>query len=306
MSRIKEFFSNMRTDTKSAVLSYTGSYVGDETNNATQAADNKWQIKREYILGTETITTYANDGSFDQVWDDRETIFPAVPFPNTISLNKDGVDEYIDFGDNYTFGPATAFSYSFWIKPQNVAAQRCLISKASQDANVYGYGFYHDNTGKIYIQVRAAGTLRAHTFSTVLSAAVWSNVVITYNGGSDMDGFKVYINGTLDASTPSTASLAAWVVTEPLKLGRRSTSFHFSGKMNNVSVWDKELTQTDVDDIYNGGTPGDLDNHGSKLSRLSWWKLNSDANFPTEVDQVGNIDGTLVNMEQSDYVVDAP
>jgi hypothetical protein len=306
MGRAKKEFPNKRIDVVSPSLTYIGNYGGDLTDPALQDADPMWEIERIFKLGTVESFSKANGGAFNNVWNDRASLFPAIPFPNTHSLNMDGVDEYVDLGDNYTFGPATSFSYSMWVKPQNVSAQRCLISKSTNDGNVYGYMFYHGNTGKIIIQCRASGTLRLQTFTTELVAAVWSNVVITYDGSSNMNGFKVYINGVLDATTPASATLNAWTVAEPLKFGRRSNSFHYSGKCNNYSCWDKALSQADVDEIYNGGTPADLDQHGSKTSLLSWWKLNADAAYPTESDQKGNIDGTLVNMELADYVEDAP
>ena len=307
MARAKKNFTNRRVDTVNPSLTYTGKYAGEETDSSLQDADSMWEVEREFKLGTVQSFAKANDGAFDVKWDDRATLFPLIPFPNTRSLNLDGVDEYVALGDNYEFGPATSFSYSMWVKPQNVSAQRCLLSKSSNDGNVHGYGFHHNNTGKIFVQVRAAGSLLSHTFNTALVPSVWTSVIITYDGSSNMNGFKVYVNGVLDASTPASAALNAWdTLSEPLKFGRRSNSFHFSGKMNNYSCWDKELSQTDVTDIYNGGTPADLDQHGSKLSRLSWWPMNDAANFPSELDQVGNIDGNLVNMELADYVEDAP
>jgi len=231
---------------------------------------------------------------------------PSNPFLNTKSLEFDGVDEYIDFGDNYDFGPATAFSVSMWIKPNNLAAQRALISKSTNDGNVFGWIIYHNASGNIFIQMRSSGNLRSFTFSDTLTAGVWQLLVFTYAGASNIDGAKVYIDAVLDGGTPGSGALGVWDHTEPLKIARRSNSFHYSGKMNQVAIWDKELSQSEVDDIYNSGTPDALSNHSSFGNVLSWWELNTDANFTTEQDQVASVDGTLTNMEAADYVSDAP
>lgn len=303
MSRPRSnFIPCTRTDKASGSVTY----IGRTFNGAALTSDPSWQIERISIEENEVIQRFADKGSFDNTWDNRVSLFPPVPSINNNSLNFDGNDEYIDFGDNYAFGPAQAFSWSFWIKPQNLSAQRALMSKSTNDASVFGYMIYHNSNGKIFVQMRASGTNRQHTFNTVLTAGVWQNIVITYDGSSNINGLKSYVNGAIDISTPASGTLNPWTVTEPLKLGRRSSSFHFSGNMNQVSVWDKELSQSDVTEIYNEGVPGNLDIHGSKLSRLSWWKLNIDTNFPTELDQAGNIDGTLVSMEAADYVPDVP
>lgn len=270
----------------------------------------KWQIWREIKIGAVNQVQWAKksgspNDDFVHVWNDRNTLFDAVPFSNANSLNFDGVDEYIDCGDNYTFGPATAFSWSFWMKPQNFAAQRCMISKTSQDANVHGYNFQHDNAGKLFAQIRATGSLRQHTYSTILTAETWCHVCFTYAGGSNISGLKAYINASVEPA-PAAGALNAWTVTDPLQIAKRGITFNFSGKMNQVSVWNKELSSAEVTELNNSGSPPDLQTTSMSANLLSWWYLNTNANFPTEVDQEDEVNGTLTNMESGDYVADVP
>ncbi len=291
-----ELNSERRVDEQSSVLTY----VGTAEENEVTADQPKWQIKRILTIGTETITTYLSKGEFDQVWDDRNTLFPDPALDNPASLLLDGVDEFITMGDNYTFGPATAFSWSFWMKAQNVAAQRCMIAKTSQDANVYGYSFQHTNAGKLFVQVRAPSSLTSKTFATTLTAGVWYHICFTYAGGSNLNGITAYIDAAAETA-PSSATLNAWTVTDPLSVGKRGTTFFFSGNLNNISVWNKELSQAEVTELHNSGTPGDLSVHSATGSLLSNWLLNNNASFPNEVDQKGSINGTLTNMELADY-----
>ena len=44
----------------------------------------------------------------------------------------------------------------------------------------------------------------------------------------------------------------------------------FRGKLDEVSIWSKALSDADVTDIYNGGTPGDL---SLSSSLKSWWRM---------------------------------
>lgn len=280
--------------------------IGDETSDLDSLKSKAvWKIVREITFGNETQRAFAEkDGvmnhGFVHVWDDREDLFPTPALDNPASLLFDGTDEFITLGDNYTFGPATAFSWSFWMKAQNFASQRCFVSKTSQDAAVQGYSFQHNSSGKLFAQMRASGTNRNATFSTTLNAGQWYHICFTYAGGSNINGLTAYIDGVAEP-TPGSGSLNAWTVTDPLHIAKRGTSFEFSGNLNQISVWNKELSSSEVTELYNSGSPGDLSSHSAVANLLSWWLLNTDANFPTETDQIGSVNGTLTNMESGDY-----
>lgn len=282
-------------------------YEGRASSFNAETSQPLWQIKKISTSGSQVITQYANSGAFDQIWDNRTSLFSSTGFDNPNSLDFDGVNDYIDFGDNYDFGPAIAWSVSMWIKPQNVAAQRALISKASNDANVYGWTIYHSATGQLIVQMRAPAQLQLATFTNALVAGAWSHVVATYSGAQNINGWRIYINGALDPTVPASGAVSnAWDHTTALYAGRRGTGFYYSGKMNQVSIWDKALTQTEITELYNSGAPNDLTQHSDAASILSWWFLSNAGNFPTEQDQIGVINGTLTNMEAGDYTADVP
>lgn len=268
-------------------------------------SDPVWQIWRVIETGGNTHKTFAQkDGSphsgFVHVWDDRLSLFPAADFDNPASLLFDGVDEHVTFGDNYTFGPATAFTWSFWMKAQNFSANRCMVSKTTNDASVSGYSFQHTSAGKLFVQFRAPGALYNRTYNTVMTAGVWYHICFTYNGSSNMSGLVAYIDGVAENATAA-GNVSAWTVPDDLVVGSRGTTFYFSGNLNQVTVWDKALTQLEVTELYNLGSAIDPANHTAAANLLSYWPFAFDSNFPTEVDQVGLVDGTLVNMEVGDY-----
>lgn len=275
-------------------------YEGSARGTSALTSDPVWQIKRTLVQGNLTTVEYAGEGYFNQVWDSRASLFPSPVFTNPASLNFDGTNERIALGDNYTFGPSIAFSWSVWLKAQNLAAQRAFIAKVTSDANVYGYSFQHTATGKLFAQVRAPGTLTSHTFSTTLSAGAWYHICFTYSGSANLSGLTAYINGVTEGS-PASAALGAWTVSDALVLGARGSGFYFSGNLNHASVWNKALSPSEVTELYNAGSPSDLDLHSASANLSSWWFLNTASNFPTEVDQRGTVNGTLENMEASDY-----
>lgn len=276
-------------------------YEGEAEDLSALSNESKWRIRRIVTQGKVSTIEYALDGKYDRIWDDRESLFSPLVLSNPASLLFDGVDEHVDIGDNYGFGPAQAFSWSFWFKADNFSQQRTFISKTTQDANVYGYSLQHNALGQLFAQFRASGSLRSHTFVTPLLPGTWYHVCLTYSGGSNMNGLTAYINASAEPK-PASSSLADWSHNFPLYLGSRGGAFFYSGNMNNVSVWNKELSSQEVSDIYNSGSPADLKSHSAVANLQSWWYLNNNDNFPTEVDQVGTINGTLLNMEPEDYI----
>lgn len=217
--------------------------------------------------------------------------------PNALSLSTlfDGVDQYVDFGDVHKYDISQAFSISMWVKPQNISAARILFSKAGPGPAVDGYMLRHDaTTGALFLQMRS-GTDRSHTFDKSLTASVWQHVVFTYAGGSNINGAHVYLDAS-KSSTPSSGSLSGtMLVGADFFLGQRNGSFYFSGNMDEVTVWDKELTQSEVTELYNSGSPEDPTGHSAAANLQSWYKMGDGDTAPTISDNVGSDDGTMIN-----------
>lgn len=291
-------------DRVNSYLTYTGkSFTG------ALESEPVWQISRTIITGTTTKTEYIDGGRFTQIWDDRTTLFPSGPFFNQLSTFFDGVNDYIDFGDNYGFETSLAFSISMWIKPQNFAATRHFISKLrNQNPTYEGYCLGIDTAGKIFTQVRSiSSALGTTTFNTTLTADTWHHVVWVWTGSSNQSGQKLYVNGALDSVTPvSSALTGTWASSESLVIGRRLVANYFVGKIDEVAIYDKALNASEVTDIFNSGTPGDLTTLPSVGNLKSWWRLGDNDTFPNVLDQVDSVNGVLNNMTAGNFTADVP
>ena len=81
-------------------------------------------------------------------------------------------------------------------------------------------------------------------------------------------------------------------------------STYFNGNIDNVSLYNSELSQSDVTNIYNGGTPTTI------TGAVAHYRMGEDATFDgtnwTVPDNAGSNDGTSANMTLSDRLGDAP
>lgn len=218
---------------------------------------------------------------------------PSV-IANTLSTEMDGVNDHINFGNVHNFDNATAFTFSIWLRPQNVTAQKCIWSKT--DGSVDGWGLYMNASGEIFLQMRAGGQNRSHTTSsTPFSALTWMHLVMTYDGSQNINGINFYVDGAFDSTPASGTVTNTLIVANDSLFGRRGTSFHWPGHMDEASFWDLELSASEVSELYNSGTPGNLTSHSQAVNLLNWYRLGDADTAPTVTDNAGSDDGTLTN-----------
>lgn len=273
-------------------------FLGIATKDA-QTSDSSWRIGRILKQGNVYNIQFANSGSADQIWDDRASLFSGGEFFNQFSILFDGINDYVTFGDVYNYTAAQAFSVSIWVKPQNFSAVRLFVGKTTVDANVYGWRIGLDTDGKIITQMRGPSQANAFvTWPTALAADTWTHIAWTFSGSGNQSGQSLYINSVKESFTPSSSSITNMASNgHPLTIGRAPANY-FSGKLNQFAVWDKALTQADVDEIYNSASPPDLTTLAVSGNLESWWHLGTDDVYPTALDQKGVADGTLTNINE--------
>ena len=84
---------------------------------------------------------------------------------------------------------------------------------------------------------------------------VWDHVVATYDGNL----LKIYFNGTLEGTSFTTGGDIAVDDNIDIHIGSRDTGFAgiskdpSGAKNDEIGVWNRALTQSDVTALYNGG-----------------------------------------------------
>ncbi len=75
----------------------------------------------------------------------------------------------------------------------------------------------------------------------------WHHVFVTYNGTSQQDGIKIYVDGQVTKHDVQHNSLSKSIKTKrPLRIGRRFSASQFSGAVDEVRIYNRELTSTEV------------------------------------------------------------
>lgn len=278
----------------------------------TLTSDSSWFIYADDVVGDSTVRQFAQINNvpvvgFSHSWDNRTNLFPEAPAAtSTTSTDFDGINDYCNGGDIHQYDAADAFTINLWIKPQNTAAQRALFSKTTNDISVFGYVLYHNSSGQLFLQMRASGTNRQYTFtSSTLTPNIWQMVTLTYDGSQNINGARVYINSLVGA-TPSSGGLNGWLTGQDFTLGSRNAGFEFSGRIDQVTIFDKALDSSEIIELYNSGELFNPTTHSANANLQSWYRMGDDDTFPIISDNVGSDDLTMTNMTSDDFVEDAP
>jgi hypothetical protein len=239
------------------------------------------------------------------------TDVPTLPFTNTKSILLDGVDDYVNVADNsnLSFGNGTTdspFSISSWVKMTD-ATRFYVLSKGLVFSTNYEYLLNTNASDKLglFLYDSSNNSRIGRLYNTPLTSYEnqWIHICSTYNGSGLSSGIKVYLNGVRidDTNSNSGTYVAMENGNRSLNIGRTETGLYSDGNIDETSIFNSELSQSDVTSIYNGGVPNDL----ASLSPLSWWRCGDGDTSPTLTDNgSGGNDGTMTNF--SAFSTDVP
>jgi len=162
---------------------------------------------------------------------------------NSYSVDFDGTNDYIDItGASGLFNNATAFSISLWYYAD--AYGGAVFGSGDNNNNRIAILPYSSGNNFFFVVRNGSGT-QITTTSPALNQ--WVHVAATYNAG----------NGTLyltpaGGSTSSLPTSLSSTIGSNLSVGRDpAPSLYFNGKVDEVAIWNREITSTEVSNIIN-------------------------------------------------------
>jgi len=225
----------------------------------------------------------------------------GAPFTNLYSTEYDGIDDYIDCSNpsNLNFSADDAFSFSIWFKKASSGTVEVAFSKMIGSGSFNGYMMFFSGN-LLYFRIRENGS-NFHQIrdNDVHPLNTWVHYVVTYDGsrtGSGL-GLNLYKDGTKLTNVTRSGNFPSGTgqSTADFDIGARSNGSvrYFDGLIDEFSVFNSELSQSDVTAIYNGGVPNNLNNLSTPP--LSWWRFQEGSGIIASDSGSGGNNGTLVN-----------
>ncbi len=231
------------------------------------------------------------------------TLTRQVPY-NSYSLSFNAVNDFINCGNSSIFDITSTITVSAWIKASSsgwIASFPFFVTKGTNVSYML-FGRQVSSTSLLpRLRIGVNGDPNMVEATTSVNSTDWHHILGTFDGST----MKIYVNGKLDNSKSLSQSIPTG--TDDLTIGGVSGG-GTSGLISNVSIFDEELTSTEVMKLYNSGVPSDLSSFHP--SPTAWWSLGSDSYYNGTnyicPDLIGTNNGTSSGMGANALVGNAP
>ena len=179
--------------------------------------------------------------------------------------NFDGIDDYVSV-ENVDLS-RKSFSVSAWVRPSSGVAAQTYFSAYDNSSRGKSLVLRIYDTGKIRFGFYADDL---DTSENVVSFGQWQNIVATFNSVNNVS--RIYVNSGLviEGVRGPFVGENADVGIGALMSG--SGSQFFRGDIDEVGVWDRVLSDSEVDGIYSDGIDCDGVTLDEIFVKISEWK----------------------------------
>lgn len=238
--------------------------------------------------------------AYQDVLDNPNNFFSPLPFRSSFSTLFDGVNQHVRTGP-IALDKADSYSFSTWVKLNSVSGNRTILSNITPDATARGQEIlFVSGNNKVRFNIIgnvAVGDAIIIESGNALTLDEWAHVVCTYNGSGLNSGLKIYIDGISQPLNILTAGplVDATVSAQNMHLGSRPAILNFmNGNLDEMAVYNFELSSLQVAEIFNNGVPNDLQTR-SFADPIHWWQMGDNDFIPIIVDHIGALNGTIFN-----------
>ena len=188
-------------------------------------------------------------GTIDYTWSGK--IGGASTFAGNNSINDPRVQALLPNVPSWTAG-----TFSAWVRHTSYASNNnYTIAQISEGANWGHLWLYISPLGtalarRAVFHVGTGQGYAANAISTTeLNDNTWYHLVATWDKNANTA--KLYVNGNLEA----TASVPAWgAVTSDFYWGSGFNGYGVNGSIDEIGVWNRALSPTNVTSLFNSGT----------------------------------------------------
>jgi hypothetical protein len=174
--------------------------------------------------------------------------------PVGLALDYDGTNDHVALTRNL-FSGLSVVTVAAWMKPRSTTS-RTEITQGADSSNRCGFSLAEDGNAYVLNFVGAISGFGYASWSG-LGVTRFVHAVWVYNGGgaANADRGKIYLNGVQQSLTfAGTMTTGAISQSGTPYIGARPGPATYSdGQISEVAVYNRELTPTEVRDLYRRG-----------------------------------------------------
>lgn len=167
------------------------------------------------------------------------------------SFDFDGSGDHID---TFNLG-VDSHSLSCWFYADNIDSNGHSIFSGNSGGNNAYSGFWLDDTAQMYYMLddqKEGGSSFNELKGSSISTGKWYHLVQTYDG--ETGATAGYLNGNLDASGSRQPNVTFNDVVYVIGSRSAGDDFYFNGKITDVRVYDRVLSEKEINALYNKRT----------------------------------------------------
>ncbi len=181
------------------------------------------------------------------------------------ALNFDGVNDIVTIGNVLNFERTDNWSASAWVKVTSTNSTHgasAIIDKSNSGYDgytfyVYGSAGYTGQPSVSLINYWYDPQKALVKFSpTRVDDGAWHHIAYTYNGSSSASGMNLYVDGALSNGYTWFDTLTGSIQNNSsLEIGGRGDGFFFNGLIDEVKIYSRVLSASEVLSEYQSYTP---------------------------------------------------
>jgi hypothetical protein len=219
----------------------------------------------------------------------------ALDFTGTQHIKSVGTRSFNNFSISFWFNTATSPSaFEGYVSGQ---------TGTGNDYSLGGFSIFYYNGG---LTLQSSNVNFNLPFTNNITLGNWNHIVVDIDNSNSSTGGKLYLNGQLALETTNSGAYTynfnnLWIGSRSTS-GGNATNLLSDSKVSNVSVFNSNLTASQVSTLFNFGTPETI----TSFSPYNHYKLNNNTTGVQDSGSAGNnavITGTLNSVNTSVAVV---
>ena len=224
--------------------------ISDGMLNITQLPDITTGLIAHYEFDGDSIDSYGN-----------YTLNESLPIDETsigkfeTAANITG-DRYYETATNIS---TSSFTLSGWFKPTSALDWTGLFASPSSQSEWFQLILQSD--GSIGLELTNTALENSNTSASVnMLDGAWHQVTLTF---SPANGSKIYVDGVLSGNG---TAISSFNLNAPIRIGQnRTPDVNYNGLVDEVKIYNRELSATDVTELYNYTPLPTLKAHGGVI-----------------------------------------
>ena len=219
-------------------------------DSSDSGAVSRWSLDDDSDATTATDVWSSNDGTINGAGYTSTAIRGKA-------LSFDGTDDYVSMPDVAELDITGAITVSCWVKLNDDSSHQSFVSKwddnnGDERAILFGYDA-GDSAVRFTLDADGTYTTVTNVFGDDLKVGNWYHLAGTFDGSSTV---SLYLNGTINAT--GTFSNSIYNTPQVWEIGSldEGADWLFNGNIDDVRIYDRELQQWEIHELYRWGTRG--------------------------------------------------